>query len=166
MYFQDLDHLKKFNRHDVLELDHWIATRRKNTWKYLNPLQFSLDKNINESIALDLFLACTLDINLFEVRTIARCPECSTVLFKKAGYNILNTKDIYCPECYTFIPKDFLDDEIEIYFSLLKEPLPTNDKPSGITENAKKKANTLSMSKIRELSPSQEAIEKLLSLED
>lgn len=128
MYFPVLEDLKRVNKIEIDLLDWWVGTRKKNTWKYLNPLQFSVDCGISDETALNLFVECTLqeDVKLFEVRTLLRCPQCRTVISKENGtFNIENKFPNKCSDCRESIDYELLKDDIEIYFSLLVPPSPT-----------------------------------------
>ncbi|MCG7435530.1 hypothetical protein [Lysinibacillus fusiformis] len=130
MYFPVLEDLKKVNKLEVDLLDWWVGTRKKNTWNYLNPLQFSVDCGVSEETAFNLFAECTLqeDVKLFEVRTILRCPQCNKVITREIGkFNMENGFPNNCSECHELIDYEVFKDDIEIYFSLLISPTPTTD---------------------------------------
>ena len=61
MYFQDLSIMKNYQINDYLikKLDVWMGTRRRATWRFLNPIQFSIDCSIDLDTALMMFSLCT-----------------------------------------------------------------------------------------------------------
>lgn len=124
MYFPPLSNLRKkqVNNHDIELLDWWLGTRRANTRKYLNPLQFSLDCRIDADYALKLFSLCALDesIDLLSVRYVSRCPNCNTVVSKQE-HNFIPSIN-RCFECGFSLGTDMLKDGVEVYFSLKQSP--------------------------------------------
>jgi Family of unknown function (DUF5939) len=122
MFFPPLSNLRKrqISEYEVDILDWWLGTRKKTTLKYLNPLQFSIDCNIDVEHAIKLFSYCTLEdsIDIFEIRYVSRCPNCKTVLKKQEGYFTLSKNTLTCPECGLKTEAKVLKDEVEVYFSL------------------------------------------------
>lgn len=149
MFFPDLLNLKKrqVSDHDIEVLDWWLGTRRANTRKYLNPLQFSIDCRVDIDHAMKLFTICVLDsyIQLLTVRYVLKCPNCDSVLDKQLmtfDPSSLNGKR--CCNCGYHLNKKELTDASEIYFTLLKTPEPIikniSDAPFGVD-----KGNTSSL---------------------
>lgn len=164
MYFPVLENLKtkKFYEQDILLLDRWLGSRPKNTWKYLNPLQFALDCSINEELATNLFVSCTIDenIDLFEVRLLIKCPNCENVVAKEIGLLISGLEEDICAECFEELDWEILKDETEVYFSLKKQPAyPFRDKI--IVEN--KTANNLDIATLTNVTDA-EMLSKLFSI--
>ncbi|MEK4024435.1 hypothetical protein [Sporosarcina sp. FSL W7-1283] len=167
MYFPSLKNLKKrqVSDHDIDIFDWWLATRKPNTRHYLNPLQFSIDCNIDSSYSLELFSYCTYEesISLFSVRYVARCPVCQTVLLKHN--NVLNKSKIpkQCYECGSNLAEDIVVDHLDVYFSLLKfpeRPLAHTSPPVGV---GKDNVQTLQGAQIIEKINGNEVIGKLFS---
>ncbi|PQD97092.1 hypothetical protein CYL18_04245 [Pradoshia eiseniae] len=120
MYYPLLSNLrrKQINNHDIDLLDWWLGTRRANTRRHLNPLQFSLDCKIDTDHSIRLFSLCALDENLglLSVRYVSRCPNCDTVLSTQEQEFVPKIRDCY--ECGGKYNQDILKDKVEIYFSL------------------------------------------------
>lgn len=125
MFFPDLLNLRKrqVSKHDIDILDWWLGTRKANTRKYLNPLQFSIDCNIDLSHALKLFTICTLDssVNLLSVRYVVRCPICTDLLDKQEKFlDLSKLSEKRCGNCGAQLKASILSDITEVYFTLLK----------------------------------------------
>lgn len=124
MYFPCLENLKKarFPEQSIELFDWWLATRRKNTLRSLNPLQFSLDCNINTEHALKLFSHSVFDedIALLRRKFEVICPVCSHTVHRDFDY--LDKKDYQCPNCGNRVSTQLLDDNTEIRFELLQAP--------------------------------------------
>lgn len=148
-----LEDLKKyqFSKPDIDMLTWWLQTRKRNTWKYLNPLQYSVDCNINIEIALNLFLTCSLydDVKVFDVRAVARCPNCNSVISKtKDSLSVVSIPE-ECEECSMSIEESFMDEYVEIYFSLIADPLPPSSTPNLPMGVNKVKSNPLTLDQIK-----------------
>jgi hypothetical protein len=122
MYFPILNTMRKFQVDEFLikKLDVWLGTRRKAVRKFLSPLQFSLDTNIDEDVSMDLFLYCTeKDLKILKQRFVVTCPVCDRIL----GVYTLPTdipEEIFCAECNHTIK--ITEDMITIWFELLVTP--------------------------------------------
>lgn len=112
-------------------LQWWLATRKRNTWNYLNPLQYSIDCNVNIETAISLFFVCSFheDVKTFNVRTISRCPNCETVVAKERDSIVLVNLPQFCDECGVQLDGKFLKDDSEIFFSLIVDPIPPTPAP-------------------------------------
>jgi hypothetical protein len=123
MYFPTLNIMKKYKVDEFLirKLDIWLATRRKAVRKFLSPLQFSLDTDIDEDLSIDLFFICSeKDLELLKFRTIVKCPNCDRII----GVYEEPTKipsSIYCDECNFNIKVN--QDIVETYFELTQLPM-------------------------------------------
>lgn len=170
MFFPNLKHLSENDRsirkYDIDLFDWWLGTRSRVTWNYLNPLQFSIDCNIRESVALNLFAEGTINekIQLFEMRSIIRCQNCSTVIAK--AYNSSTPKISYshCPNCEDEIYLGEIKDEVEIYFALKQEPLPPDQSPSVRIGAKKEKASALNLQRAKEFSTEGDSLSKLFEI--
>lgn len=168
MYFPVLENLKtnKVNPRDIELLDWWVGTRKKNTWKYLNPLQYSLDCGINHETAISLFALCTLeeDISLFQVRSVTRCPNCKEVVAKEYDSVCPTNFPSLCEECGEILLEEELKNETEVYFSLQVDPVPPKITPSAPLWGKKEVAQKLKLTDLKELSSSQSALNKLFDI--
>lgn len=124
MFFPCLSNLKraKFPEQSIKLLDWWLGTRRQNTRKYINPLQFSIDCNIDIEHTLKLFSHSTYDpqIQLLRQKYVYYCPYCAhrvSTNFKENEESILR-----CNNCEKPISTETLKDSTEIFFELLKAP--------------------------------------------
>lgn len=130
MFFPCLDNLKKgkFPKQSIEMLDWWLGTRRQNTLNSLNPLQFSLDCEIDVQHSLKLFSHCVFDteIKLLSRKYIVYCPSCSHKVFKSD--NLISEMDYLCNNCGTKITANVLPDYTELTFELLKaaQPIESN----------------------------------------
>ncbi|MGG0188246.1 hypothetical protein [Bacillus rhizoplanae] len=122
MFFPCLESLKKakFPEQSVEMLDWWLGTRRQNTLNSLNPLQFSLDCEIDIQHALKLFSHCVFDseIELLRRKYTVYCPNCSHKVFKSDDRIV--AENLICPNCCTKIVANILPDSTELTFELLK----------------------------------------------
>ncbi|MCC6082750.1 hypothetical protein [Bacillus thuringiensis] len=122
MFFPCLDNLKKvkFPKQSVELFDWWLGTRRQNTLSSLNPLQFSLDCEIDIQHSLKLFSHCVFDpeIELLRRKYTVYCPSCSHKVFKSDER--IAQKEVICQNCGTKITANLLPDSTELTFELLK----------------------------------------------
>jgi hypothetical protein len=167
MFFPDLLNLRKrqVNNHDIDILDWWLGTRKQNTRKYLNPLQFSIDCKIDFGHAIKLFTICVLDSNikLLSVRYVVRCPNCLDVIEKQE--NLLNVtcyNGKSCGSCGNRLYIESLIDTSDVYFTLLKKPQEnmTHDIPLGLNRG---KSESLHGSQIKEIIKEDEDLGRLFS---
>ncbi len=137
-----LNHLKnlknyQFSKPDIDMLQWWLQTRKRNTWNYLNPLQYSIDCNINIETAIGLFLTCThhKDVKTFDVRSVAKCPNCDSVITVENGCIEITDFPSFCSECCLPIEETLMDNFTEIVFQLVVDPIPpvfTPNPPTGV----------------------------------
>lgn len=121
----------RFSQQDIDMLQWWIQTRKRNTWNYLNPLQYSLDCNINIETAIELFLTCTHypDVKVFDVRSISKCPNCESTISSEEDCIVITEYPNNCNECGLPIQSDLMDDFTEIVFKLIVDPIPPEFTP-------------------------------------
>lgn len=82
MYFPTLDIMKHYQIDEILikKLDLWLGTRRKATKKYLSPLQFSIDCDIDEETSMGLFVLCIENaVHLLKQRYTIEC-RCGRII--------------------------------------------------------------------------------------
>ncbi|MDF2903009.1 MAG: hypothetical protein K0S25_647 [Bacillus sp. (in: firmicutes)] len=159
MFFPCLNNLKKakFPDKSVDILDWWLGTRRSNTLKTINPLQFSIDCDISLEHTLDLFTAGVyrFDVKLLKPRYIIDCPICSHKIVD--SYIEPKNLELTCKECGFKLNENVIRESTEIYFILLKKPRNINfDNNSALYKgnNFSKKAASLRMSDIEKSSSS------------
>lgn len=130
MFFPCLEDLKsvKYPEQTIELFDWWLGSRKKNSLRTLNPLQFSLDSGIDNSIALSLFSHCVYDrkINLFKIRVVYYCPICNHRMI--SGKEEVQETFLICRNCESAISEEILKERLEIYFELIKQP--ENSSPS------------------------------------
>jgi DNA-directed RNA polymerase subunit RPC12/RpoP len=161
MFFPCLSNLKKakFPEKSIEIFDWWLGTRRANTLKTINPIQFSIDCDISLEHTLQLFSAGVyrFDIKLMKPRYITNCPVCSHKIID--NYSKPNTIELTCSECGFKLNENIIRESTEIYFVLLKQPLQL-DPDSSMRDFYKKeielpkKANSLRISDIEKSSSS------------
>lgn len=124
MFFPCLENLKqeKFHEKSIELLDWWLGTRRQNLLRSLNPLQFSLDCNIDVQHSLLLFSHCVYNdkIKLMKQRITIFCPVCNHKVQSSQGK--MENKAYECHNCGTKIIASLLEDYIEITFELTQSP--------------------------------------------
>lgn len=122
MFFPTLGNLKMYKIDDTLitQLDAWLGTRRKAVVDFLNPLQFSIDSQIDEQYAIYLFVMCTKPkIEVLKVKYILECPVCDKI--QQVYFNPLEIPDKFsCLECGSLVKVH--EDYINIWFELIKKP--------------------------------------------
>lgn len=130
----------KFPPQSIELFDWWLGTRRKNTIKSLNPLQFSLDCEIDIRHALSIFSHCVYDkdIKLLKQKAKINCPSCSHRITNKNGNNYI------CNNCGYIIAPEILNDSTEIVFELLKEPTGEFVHPPMVVDKGKAKSLRIS----------------------
>lgn len=122
MYFPILNTLTRYRIDDFIsnKLDVWLGTRRRAVRKFLSPIQFSLDSEIDEDTAISLFVICTgRDIGLLKQRYSIECPHCNRLMNSFSLPSDIPS-EIYCIECdrtYS-VTKDM----ITIWFELIQSP--------------------------------------------
>ena len=133
MFFPCLENLKKekFPEQSIALFDWWLGTRRQNNLKSLNPLQFSLDCNINIEHSLQLFAYSVFDqkINLLKQKFKLFCPACE---HKVEPYDQQNAKGYTCQNCSAKISIDLLPDYTELTFELLRSPEVENERNNNL----------------------------------
>lgn len=134
-------------------LQWWLGTRKRNTWKYLNPLQYSIDCNINIDTALNIFFTCAHygDVKTFAVRTISRCPNCESIVAKEFNTIALNNLPEFCEECGCFLEAKFVKNDSEVYFSLIVDPLPPSPTPIRPMGVQLKASEPLTFNRVKEV---------------
>jgi len=124
MFFPCLVNLEmeRFPRPTIELLDWWLGTRKKNSVKSLNPLQFSIDTGIDNSISLSMFSHCVYNkgLNLLKIRYVYYCPICDHRMVTAS--ESINESFLVCRNCEMLISKKVLEDLVEILFVLIKEP--------------------------------------------
>jgi hypothetical protein len=122
LYFPTLSAMKAFQIDEfvIQKLDVWLGTRRKAVWKFLNPIQFSLDSDIDEETAIHLFAVCTDQrIHVLQQRYSVECPCCNRELgLFELPAQIPQT--IYCVACDEDVK--VTEDYITIWFKLIEKP--------------------------------------------
>lgn len=129
MYFPSLQNMKGLNGipniSDPLidQLDFWLASRRESIKNYLNPYSFSQYSNLSNELSLDLFYLCTTkEINILRVRFDVFINKTNTKL--DSFYNINEIPESI--EDYEHnIEVQITNDDILVYFELIKEPIHT-----------------------------------------
>lgn len=122
MYFPILKDIQaKYNitSDDIIrKFDVWLGVRRPAVWKYLNPNQFSLDTDINNKMAFDLFdISTDPEFQLLEARYVVEIDTSSDLI--KTYKNLEDIpKSIEIEETEV----EITDQMVRIYFSLLKPP--------------------------------------------
>lgn len=138
MFFPCLESLKKgkFPEQSVDIYDWWLGTRRKNTYKSLNPLQFSNDCRIDMNHAIQLFSYCVFDekIKLLQRRYTLYCPICDHKVL--STIESIPNKSVICKNCSTEINPILLSDHITITFELLQSPQLIQDSTTPIGINS------------------------------
>jgi hypothetical protein len=128
MYFPTLNTLKNYHHIDtfiIRMLDTWLGTRRQAIKKFLDPIQFSIDTDIDEELSISLFADCTHPkINVLKKRYTVECPQCGKVLGVYFNPNEVPIT-IFCNECNHNYPVTF--DNIIIWFELIKLPEQSQD---------------------------------------
>lgn len=156
MYFPTLNTLKTYHRIDsfiVQKLDSWLGTRRQAVRKFLNPIQFSIDTDIDEDFSILLFANCTNpNIGVLMQRYVVECSCCNRLIGVYSSPSLV-PHNAYCIECNENIHISFND--ITIWFELVKIPerLPeqldmVNLPPAG---DASGKAEGLRPSRLQQL---------------
>lgn len=130
MYFPTLSTMKRYKVDDFLikKLDIWLGTRRKAIRKFLSPLQFSIDTDIQEDVSIDLFFFSTENhVDVLKQRIVVNCPNCDRILGVYENPNDVPTHTT-CIECNPEenMPIDIDEDMITIWFELTKSALPQN----------------------------------------
>ncbi|PIC65379.1 hypothetical protein CSV79_01800 [Sporosarcina sp. P13] len=140
----------RFSKQDIDMLIWWIQTRKRNTWNYLNPLQYSVDCNINIETAIELFLTCThySDVKVFDVRSIAKCPNCDSIISTEENCIMITDLPKNCNECGLHIQPDFMDNFTDIIFKLIVDPFPPELTPTPPIGVSKQPATHLTSHKI------------------
>ncbi|MCE4092797.1 hypothetical protein ABE112_27420 [Priestia aryabhattai] len=143
MFYPCLENLKKkFSNQTVDLFDWWLGTRRSNVRKNINPLQFSLDCDIDIEYTLKLFSYSTFDpsIQLFKRKFVTYCPFCDhRVITQYDEPNFENS--IECRNCGVTIPSDMYKTNTELYFELLISPNHNQDQdipPIGANQKKQK----------------------------
>lgn len=123
MFYPILEKLKNDVVDDISiqSLDSWLGSRRRFTYESLNPLQFSIDSNVDEELAMLMFSLCVKEnIKLLNVRYEVVCPICDTSLY--TTYNRNDIQQYYiCDDCKNKIESI---DNVQIWFELLEDPNP------------------------------------------
>ncbi|WP_217270017.1 hypothetical protein [Neobacillus endophyticus] len=118
----------RFPIQSVKLFDWWLGTRRQNTLSSLNPLQFSLDCEIDVQHTLKLFSHAVFDpeIALLRRKYTVFCPRCTHKVFK--SNDIIENNELHCDNCGTVIKPHLIQDFTELTFELLKvaQPLESN----------------------------------------
>ncbi|GLI83473.1 hypothetical protein ANABIO32_11660 [Rossellomorea marisflavi] len=150
MFYPKLKNLKKERIPDysIDKLDWWLGTRRQNTRKFVNPLQFSLDCNIDINHALKLFSYCTFgqEVKLLRKKYVTLCPICEHRI--ATNYQEPVKKGIRCNNCETDIPNEYFVDHISIFFELLESPRDYIPDIELESESIIKKAPSLRVSEV------------------
>lgn len=116
----------KFSEQIIKKLQFWLQNQPKNTWLFLNPLQFSVDNNISTEQSINLFLECTLnkDAQIFRVKSIYLCPNCDEH-WETAFDTIEKNLEInLCPNCGLAIDRTISRESQNIYFELTVDIFP------------------------------------------
>ena len=156
MFYPCLNNLKKakFPKQSIDLLDWWLGTRRQNTIKNINPLQFSLDCNINIEHTLKLFSYCTFspDISLFKRKYVIYCPVCDhRIITYYAGTE--KCSEYRCQNCSTVVTESILPRQTELLFELTMSPQYLDDmyeEDRVVVGASSKKANGLRVVDIQE----------------
>ena len=167
MFFPCLENLRraKFPQQSIELFDWWLGTRRQNTIHNLNPLQFSLDCNIDFQHALKIFSRCVFDseISILSRKLTIICPNCSNDIQKTEGS--IDKKKLECVNCGTKVTELLLPDCTIISFKLLKSPEkeleghPLDDIPNG---SSRGNVPSLRVSEIQNKIESDEDIRRLV----
>jgi predicted RNA-binding Zn-ribbon protein involved in translation (DUF1610 family) len=124
MFFPCLENLRKakFPQQSIDLFDWWLGTRRQNTLHNLNPLQFSLDCNLDLQHSLKIFSHCVFDpeIALLSRNLSVVCPNCGKTIQKTK--ESIDKKRLKCTNCGTVVSETLLSDCTIISFELLKLP--------------------------------------------
>lgn len=123
MYFPTLSILRNYHQVDsfiINKLDSWLGTRRQAARKFLNPIQFSIDTDLDEELSILLFANCTNPrIDVLKQRYVAECPNCNKILGTYYSPQEVPFK-LYCAECNSNVHLSF--DDIIIWFELTRLP--------------------------------------------
>lgn len=150
MYYPNLMNMKKnrvYRNRDIEIFDEWLARIPYRNRHNLNYLQFSLDEDINEEIALHLFLDATNDrINILEIyyNVVSDDRMDSLGLY---SYKREIPEEIYYPEKNEMMKVK--DSNIEVKFKLIAFPASTPSDNKGII-----------MKKRKAVSPTMEGVKK------
>ena len=122
MYFPILNTMRNHGFEELIvnKLDDWLGTRRVAIRKFLNPLQFSIDTDIDSEKALSAFAVCTNnDIGLLQAKYRVECPQCDQPVRTCYAPKEI-PMFIKCKNC----DRQYRVDEncITIWFELLKPP--------------------------------------------
>ena len=144
MYYPCLENLRraKFPNQSIELLDWWLGTRRQNTKKSINPLQFSLDCEIDIEHTLRLFSKCTYDpqIKLFKKRYVTYCPYCDHRI--RTSSEELEHTPLQCSNCGMSISNDIIIHQTELLFEIIRPQSgqePEYEFPSIIKSPSEKK---------------------------
>ncbi|TYS18483.1 hypothetical protein FZC78_02790 [Rossellomorea vietnamensis] len=123
MYFPTLNILKNYHQIDnfvISKLDSWLGTRRQAVRKFLTPLQFSIDTDIDEEYSISLFAICTdPKIKVLQEKYIVECPHDNTILGVYTSAHEVPHR-ILCNECNQYI--DVSLNNLVIWFELIQSP--------------------------------------------
>lgn len=101
--------------------DKWLGTRRLATLNTLSPLQFSIDTEIEDEIAISIFFrCCEPDCLLLKASWHLECPLCGATLLVTDTYSTIDTNEYFCEDCSSSGP--IFDENIIVWFSRLQEP--------------------------------------------
>lgn len=139
-----------FSEHIIKQLQFWLQSQPKNTWLYLNPLQFAVDTRIPSEQAINLFLQCTLEeegAQIFRLKSIFLCPNCDEYWGKvyDSLENDINLNS--CCNCGLPINEIIKKESQNIYFELIIDIFPES---STYYPDAKTKVNPLTLDKFEE----------------
>ncbi|ODJ63042.1 hypothetical protein BFR35_09875 [Brochothrix thermosphacta] len=135
MYYQNMENLKnnQFNEREIRLLDEWLACIPLRNRNNLNPLSFSLDMDVNETRAVELFVKLTEEnISILDVNYNVLSRDKLFFIDSYKKYNDI-PKIIYDFNLNTDIDVD--DSMVEIVFSLVAFP---KYKPDNIECPSKK----------------------------
>ncbi|WP_157764264.1 hypothetical protein [Paenibacillus riograndensis] len=136
MFFPCLENLKRerFPEQSIEIFDWWLGTRRQNTLRNLNPLQFSLDCKIDVQHSLQLFSQSVYNnkIKLLQKHVTLICPLCTHKISGPIEYLDLSKK-YSCKNCGTVIPSSLIEDNSVVSFELLQSPESSNTQDSTST---------------------------------
>ncbi|ECR2367023.1 hypothetical protein ACR3SY_001606 [Listeria monocytogenes] len=111
----------RFNDSEINKLDEWLVSIPNRNKRSLNPLQFSIDRELREEIAINIFqYASSKEIKVLKKNFKVFSDDRMTILGSYNLYTDIPDK-IYDEESNTFI--NVLDINIDITFELIAFPI-------------------------------------------